>query len=72
MLFQMGLFSDTKHTHLGIFILESPPPPPPGWCSSQPLLFQMWRVANKSMEEVVVAVVGRDLKLLGFIVEDDL
>ena len=23
--FKMGLFSDTKHTHLGIFILESPP-----------------------------------------------
>ena len=29
--FKMGLFSDTKHTHPGIFILESPPPPPPGW-----------------------------------------
>ena len=24
----MGVFSDTKHTHPGIFILESPPPPP--------------------------------------------
>ena len=23
--FKMGLFSDTKHTHPGIFILESPP-----------------------------------------------
>ena len=28
--FRMGLFSDTKHTHPGIFILESPPPPPGG------------------------------------------
>ena len=27
--FKMGLFSDTKHTHPGIFILELPPPPPP-------------------------------------------
>ena len=25
--FKMGLFSDTKHTHPGVFILESPPPP---------------------------------------------
>ena len=31
----MGLFSDTKHTHPGVFILESPPrveTPVPGSC----------------------------------------
>ena len=27
MSFKMGRFSDTQHTHPGIFILESPPPP---------------------------------------------
>ena len=26
--FKMGAFSDTQHTHPGIFILELPPPPP--------------------------------------------
>ena len=29
MSFKMGPFSDTQHTHPGIFILESPPPVPP-------------------------------------------
>ena len=28
-LFKMGAFSDTQHTHPGIFILELPPPPKP-------------------------------------------